>query len=468
MRSCARRLSRLVLVVVAVSASVGLASPPASAAPGSVLRDLTVPNSVGGVSVAFDGHHLYYTNLDGAVLHRVAPSGAAATDIPIVGAAGINALSYDAMHDVFWGVDRSGLAIYSIRKDGVATPRFTLTPAFDLPGLCDAPLGCNRIVSGLAYDASDSLWYAPQGSERIYHFTITGRLLSSFDTNDGASALVPDCLTNGVSGIAAGKSSLFLSAGTCGRAFQYAKNDSGSAAKLGTFNAPSAGDVECDDVTFEVHAVWVRGASDGHLRALEIPAGMCTLGGGTILDNTKRWMSGSGTAIAEFDAVPPTIPPTTVVVPVPHTLTYLLCDQENVAAPRAITASWTTPDGKKYIFELTRLESTTCFSDGGNASCPPDDTQCFNSIVGSGVGNLFRNGKKLTGPNCGNDCGSIGFRFNDNGPPKTGQLGQLPPFDEGQFTITDLSLASPDAILVACGCDKADYRAHRCGEPSRS
>jgi hypothetical protein len=36
---------------------------------------------------------------------------------------------------------------------------------------------------------------------------------------------VPNCPTNGVSGLAAGKSSLFLTAGSCGRGFQYAKND---------------------------------------------------------------------------------------------------------------------------------------------------------------------------------------------------------------------------------------------------
>jgi hypothetical protein len=36
-------------------------------------------------------HYLYYTNLDGAVLHRVAPNGGAAADVRIVGAAGINA-----------------------------------------------------------------------------------------------------------------------------------------------------------------------------------------------------------------------------------------------------------------------------------------------------------------------------------------------------------------------------------------
>jgi hypothetical protein len=461
MRSCVRRLLRLGLVVL-VSASFGLqGAPVASAAPGTVLRDLAVSNSVGGVSVAFDGHYLYYTNLDGAVLHRVAPNGVAAADVRIVGAAGINALSYDAVHDVFWGVDASGRSVYRIRRDGVATLQFTLVPAFDLPGLCDVPLGCSRVVSGLAYDATDSLWYAPQGTERIYHLTPTGELLGYFDTNNGSSALVPDCLTNGVSGLAAGKSSLFLSAGSCGRGFQYAKNDAESATRLGKYPlpGPSSGDVECDDVSFAVNAMWVRSASDGHLRAIEVPAGACALGGGAVLNDNLRWMSGSGVGISQW------------TTPVPHTL-FLYCDQLNTPAT-GLSVNWTDAGGTRYSFRLTRLESTTCFWDG-TSPCDPTlvlDT-CFNVITGSGFGRLTINDElivntdPLAGGVCGDECGYVDFNFRDNGPAKTGDPLQRPPYDEGGINISDFKQGI--GILISCGCDKADYRAHRKGQCSRS
>jgi hypothetical protein len=65
--------------------------------------------------------------------------------------------------------------------------------------------------------------------------------------------------------------------------------------------------------------MWVRSASDGHLRAIEVPSGACALGGGAVLNDNLRWMSGSGVGISQW------------TTPVPHTL-FLYCDQLNTPA----------------------------------------------------------------------------------------------------------------------------------------
>ena len=219
-----KALRGLGVLAVAAFTLAGYQAPAASAATGTVLADLTPPGSTGGVSVAFDGQYLYYTDLGGAVLHRMAPNATPGTDIPILGGVRINALTYDATHDVFWGVDATGLNVYRIEKDGWVGLEFTIIPALDLPGSCNVLSGCSSTVSGLAYDAStDSLWYLPQGSQRVYHFNTAGQPIGYFDTNAGSGTVVPDCATNNVTGIAAGANVLYLTAGSCSRGFQYAK-----------------------------------------------------------------------------------------------------------------------------------------------------------------------------------------------------------------------------------------------------
>src|SRR5688572_11198908 len=44
-------------------------------AAGDKVAEIFPADSPGGVSVAFDGQFLYYTNFDGLILHRIAPDG---------------------------------------------------------------------------------------------------------------------------------------------------------------------------------------------------------------------------------------------------------------------------------------------------------------------------------------------------------------------------------------------------------
>jgi hypothetical protein len=469
-----RGLGVLALLVSALFLFQG--TPAAEAATGTVLGSVALPASVGGVSVAFDGQYLYYTDLRGTVLHRVAPNGTPGTDIPLLGGVAINAITYDATHDVFWGVDATGLNVYRIEKDGWVGLEFTLIPILDLPGSCNNFTGCSTTVSGLAYDATtDSLWFVPQGSQRVYHMNTAGQSLGYFDPTN-----IPDCATNGVTGIAAGASVLYLTAAGCSRGFQYSKSDTGTATKLSSFNTSStqSAGASCDNTTFlNTTVAWVRDAGNGSVRAIEVPSGSCVLGGGVALSKSAGWMSGAGEAIGTGSPTEP------LTFPVQHAF-HILCAQTDAGPPNNMVINWNdTNTGIRYSFHLDKVTSLQCFYDGTVAASPPpcDPTtnpNCFNTIIGQGLGSLVGRsaggqivaGGSKTCTNADNPfppyCGYVEFRFTDRGEPNLGGMRVNPPsgtatFDDGEFTVSDLSdHPVPGAVVSACGCLRANYQAH--------
>ena len=471
MRNLARVFGGLGVLAIASALFSFSGTPDAAAATGNVLADITPPAPIGGRSVAFDGHELYYTDLGGSILHRSSASGFPDTDIPLLGGVAINAITYDATHDVFWGVDATGLDVYRIERDGWVGLQFTLVPALDLPGTCNSLAGCSTTVSGLAYDATDdSLWYVPQGSSRVYHFNTAGQPVGYFDTTT-----FPECATNGATGIAAGAGVLYLTAGSCTQAFQYTK----AGAKSSSFSVggvQSAG-ASCDDVTFAGKtAMWVRDAGSGHLRAIEIPSGSCVLGGGLALDKSAGWMSGAGEA-GVFDAVT-----NTELFPVQHAF-HVLCAQTAGGPPNNLVVNWKDAlTGIRYSFHLDQVTTLRCFYDGTVPASPPPcdplaNPNCFNTIVGEGVGSLVgRNGGGQIvagGTSCTAAtnpfppfCGLIDFRFTDRGEPNLSgtrvNAPGSPTFDDGELTVTDLSdrAGNPAAVVAACGCLRANYQAH--------
>jgi hypothetical protein len=418
-------------------------APQAGAATGSVLADIAPTGVLGGVGVAFDGHYLYTTDRDGIVLHRTAPNGAAAGDIPILGSVPINALTYDATRDMFWGVDATGLNVYRVEKDGYAGLQFTLLPLFDLPGGCNVLGGCSTLVSGLAYDATDdTLWYLPQGSQRVYHVNTAGQYLGFFD-----NGLAPTCASNAASGISAGAGSLFLTAAGCASGFRLPKADAGTPTPQSSFAVAAAqpGGSACDSTTFAgLTALWVRDAASGHVRAIELPSGSCIQGGGIALVQTIDWMSGGGSAgpldpstgLPEFG--------------IQHAF-HLSCSAAGSGSPNNLVANWTQPDGTRYSFHLKSVTIDGCVSDGTDPA-PPAST--FNTIFGHGSGTLVgrsANGTIVFGsPKC-NGCGLIEFRFTDRGEPNT--------LDDGNITIEDAN--GFPIVFEACGCIRANYQAHQ-------
>jgi hypothetical protein len=458
------RAARLAVITAALVLLGFAQAELAGAAVGDVRADVAA-GAPGGVSVAFDGQNLYYTDRNGVVLKSVTPAGSARPSVPIVGAAGLNALTYDSTHDFFWAVDSTGLGVYKLTRDGLALPQFVLVPALDLPGLCDVATGCSTVVSGLAYDATtDSLWYAPQGTQRVYHVTTAGQLIGWFDTNETSGSLFPDCLTNGVSGLAAGGNSLYLAAGDCARSFRYTKSDSVSATKLSAFSAPaSAGDIECDSVTFPATVVWVRSVTDGHLRAVEVTPGTCATGGGVPLAKTVGWMSGAGEAFDTMD------PNRTGGI---HHAFHLLCHNDPAGPPNNLVVNWKDfATGNRYSFHLKEVLEISCSFDPGTR--PPDPPKCepvamdacFNTINGNGNGRLTGRtptGEIIAGAAGNNDLGFVIFRFTDHGEPNRKSFDQpLTEYDWGEINVSDMVKGG---ILQACGCLKANYQAHPRGQ----
>src|SRR5439155_12423765 len=150
----------------------------AVAAPGDLIADVIVneeyPDNI-SPSVAFDGTYLYHTGDGGSVLHRINVPPAGATqpaagqvDTPIQRApSGIVTLSYDAGRDSFWAVGGDGLAIYLLRKTGVATLAVKVDPNTDRPG--SEPVGDYPNDIKLAYDAGgNTISYSSEAGLPIY------------------------------------------------------------------------------------------------------------------------------------------------------------------------------------------------------------------------------------------------------------------------------------------------------------
>jgi hypothetical protein len=400
---------RAVALTLATVVALVLAAP-AVAASGDVLADLAPPGAAGGTSVAFDGQHLYYTDRAGVVLHRVGTDGSEAAQTPIVGAPGIGALAYDATRDAFWGVDVTGLNVYLVQKNGIALPHFTIVPALDLPGACNSLLGCSARVS-IAYDGiDDTLWYVPQGSSRVYHFDTVGHPLGFFDPS-----LAPQCPLGTVSGVAAGRTGLYLSAGTCVTLFRYDKNG----ARLTAFDAAGSrvADVECDSDTFAGHAAWAR-ADDGHLRAVALPPNTCVTGGGVSLNPNEHWFTGGGTSPGTETVNGETGGFEAVAV---HHGFVLHCDVTN--DPNRLQMTWTSDVNRAHHrFHMTTAVASACSPENEEIPLP-------HTIAGEGTGRFDGNPPCPVAPDGtiqlpppGRVCADVEWRLTDNGEPNVDDL----------------------------------------------
>jgi hypothetical protein len=266
---------------------------PAAAAPGDLIADVTVPEPDGtDKAVARDGQFLYYAERGGTVLHRidVPPPGASdATghiDIPIVGAPeGLMTIAYDAGRDMFWAVSSDGTTIYLVSKTGSATPQFTIDTVNGLPGNCKYG-GCSSEVK-IAYDRSDTIWYSPDTTLRVYHFQTTGDaqghgvLVASspyVDVDIAPNDFSPQCPYSYVSGIATGGSDLFFENSSCPYYFEYSK--SGVKVAAIPISVTPSGGLTCDNLSYGASVIWMREGWTSHIYALEQPyANACVYGG---------------------------------------------------------------------------------------------------------------------------------------------------------------------------------------------
>jgi hypothetical protein len=289
MRSATRkgraRTLRYLLGVVAVCALAFGVPSSARPAEGDLLRTLNPPGAAFGVSVGFDGTRVYYTNFNGTTLFSVLPDGTAPLAVPIVGAAGgINAFSYDARRDIFWAAGGlTGREIYQLDQTGIATLAFTIT---NTPGNCK--VGCLTLIDGMAYDGfSDTVWWSPDASRRVYEYTTTttpagppGTFVRFFDVDIPPNDTAAQCGFNYSSGIAvATATQIYNVANGCRFIFRYSKT--GVKESFFAYQGQRGEDAECDDVTFPVTAIWVRDV-DGSIEAFEV-IGECPVGGGPVV-----------------------------------------------------------------------------------------------------------------------------------------------------------------------------------------
>jgi len=287
-------------VLALVLACLGSSAQPAAAAPGDILTDVATPEGEiwgRGIAkgIAFDGHYLFYTDYMGSLIHRIDVPAVGSfggvtghIDIPIIGApSGIMTLSYDAGRDLFWAVGGDGLSIYRLTKDGMATLVFTVNPSSDRPGNCGW-MPCSQEVK-INYDrADDTIWYAPDATQRIYHYSTAPSALGGavtvsatpyVDLTVAPNDMLAECGYSQSSGVAVGGADLFITVAGCPYYFEYSKT--GTKVRAVPVTSASSGDWECDNLSYSVSVLWARDGWGGHIRAYEQPsATACVYGGG--------------------------------------------------------------------------------------------------------------------------------------------------------------------------------------------
>lgn len=360
---CIRALALVgTLVVPLPLASTAAAAPPQ----GSLLADFVLPANT-GFGVAFDGRHVFWLDENGDRLHRSTPQGVMAASIPISGCTA-EVISWDPIRQVFWSA--RGTVISQITMTGACTSRFDV--ADKLIGDCGGD-SCSAIVDGLDYDpATDSLWYSPVETVRIYHFTPDGMPAdpSYLDVDRTPNHISQECGFSANSGVASGAGGiLFLSVDGCAKVFQFSQ----AGTKLGAFDVVGGShrDMECDALSFAAQdsdAVWIKDGVDGHLRAFAVTRGSCAAapppppppmtdgrmtGGGSVLDAGRLRTT--------------------------HGFT-LQCDPNR--APQRLQINW----GKGQRFHLERLVSADCSDTPAINPAPPGAG--FDRYAGSGRGRL--------------------------------------------------------------------------------
>lgn len=164
--------------------------------------------------------------------------------------------SSDGTHSIY-AID---ISPFTQTADGTATFLFNGASGFDI---CD----------GVAWDASDdTVFQSPDVFSTIFHYSETGTLLGSFSSPPGC----PN------SGLAVGGASLFAA---CDGVLTIHQLDKTNGSVFASF--PTAGtrteDLECDPVSFasaNVDVMWSKDAFTDQLFAFEIPAGTCGFAGG--------------------------------------------------------------------------------------------------------------------------------------------------------------------------------------------
>jgi hypothetical protein len=235
---------------------------------GDPLRVITVPVPAAsgvGVSVAVDCRGtIYYTNYMDATLYKCDAMGNFISSVPMMDASGaakfIDEISWDENRQVLWGGEDATNAIYTVDPNsGIATYMFPGQSGF-------------QITDGFAYDPSDgTVWHSTDVSSDIAHFSATGTYLGSLTPLDAGGN--PQ---GTISGICVGTGNTMY-VGHNGQGV-VTRVDKTTGAFISTFTVVGGRDegMECDAINFAPTLVmWIKGAYDNSLTAVEVDAGTC-------------------------------------------------------------------------------------------------------------------------------------------------------------------------------------------------
>jgi hypothetical protein len=299
-RKClSRALRRTATIGVSASLLLGgvgvLASQsPAGAANGDLVGTVTFSQNCGsgiGTGITFDGQYLwvscYASNPDLLRADPVTGNVSATYNIQ----SGLGSIAYDASRNAIWAAEGGSTSgVLKIQLD--ASKNVTgSSVAFD-PGSVG-------LVDGLGYDGTnDTLYWSPDTSTTIYHYTTTGTLLGSFAWSGNA------CFN---SGVAIGGNLLFEGSDGCSHVWVVDKT---TLAPAFDFSTVVSGDpnfrdegLTCDTSTFASQGkqvMWSKEAySPNRAAAFEIPSGTCGSGGRPATTLTTS-LSGGGSSGAQI------------------------------------------------------------------------------------------------------------------------------------------------------------------------
>ncbi len=173
------KLLTTILVGIVLAASI----PMASAAPGDLLKYVTVPvasSSCCGIGIDYDGTNILYTNYLTKTIYKTDYNGANLGSIPLInldGSAfsgdGLNAIAYNFNNGMLYG---GGWSSDNLYKTDLATGITTLVKADALSGYTSY-----NFIDGLAWDpTTNTFWMSDDVSVNVRHLDINGNDIGGF------------------------------------------------------------------------------------------------------------------------------------------------------------------------------------------------------------------------------------------------------------------------------------------------
>jgi hypothetical protein len=473
-------MRRMRLIGLCLLAMFAVGSGTATASPGDFVAEVEFSQNCGsgiGVGVAYDGAgHLWVSCYASTVdlMRTNVKTGTVEQTYEL--ANGIGALAYDSTRNALWAGPAAGTysGMYYIQLD--ASKKVTSSKeAFEL-GVFGGGLD-----DGLAYDATDdTLYYSPDGSTEVHHYTTTGELLES-RAWDGT-----ECYN---SGLAIGGELLFEGADGCNHVYVVNKKTHAAAFDFSTATEsdPNHRDegLSCDPLTFassDKQVMWSKEAySPNRAIAFEIPAETCGFGGklpkATELSTTLSGASQTGENITVPEGTPVKDAAKLTganVAEATGKVTYKVYSDSEctkvVASPPAVTVSGeSVPPSEEVTLSTPGTYYWTALYEGDENNEPseskcgaetatveggPTETITTTSLSGGGQsgpsitvseGTAVTDQATVTGTNAGSATGTVNYKVYSDNECKTEVV------DAGTVTVSGGSVPASNPESLAQG-----------------